>query len=94
MELTKDQQLALAEVRQVMYNRLKHFSFTEEMLKDKSLFQLVTLTHLLVGHLNYIGTYTCTCRTLEELFGEEIYRREEKPENIVREEHEPKPLIN
>jgi hypothetical protein len=58
MKLTKDQQLAFAEVRQAMYNRLKHFSFTEEMLKDKSLFQLVTLTHQLVGHLNYIGTYT------------------------------------
>jgi hypothetical protein len=94
MELTKDQQLALAEVRRVMYARLKHFSFTEEMLRDKSLFQLVTLTHLLVGHLNYIGTYTCTCRTLEELFGETIYDRVEKPENIVTEANEPKPLVN
>jgi hypothetical protein len=94
MELTKDRQLALAEVRRVMYARLKYFSFTEEMLQDKSLFQLVTLTHLLVGHLNYIGTYTCTCRTLEELFGETIYDRVEKPENIVTEANEPKPLVN
>lgn len=94
MELTKEQQLTLAEVRRVMYARLKHFSFTEEMLQDKSLFQLVTLVFLLVGHLNYIGTFTCSCRTLEELFGDMIYDRVEKPENIVTEANEPKPLIN
>jgi hypothetical protein len=94
MELTKEQQLALGEVRQAIYKRLKCFSFTEEMLKDKSLFQLVTLTHLLVGHLNYIGTYACTCRTLDELFGEQFWHREEKPENMACEDHDPKPLVN
>jgi hypothetical protein len=84
--------IAIEKVRQALYDRLKHFEFTEDQLKDKSVFQLVTLTHLLVGHLNYIGTYTCTCRTLEELFGEQgFYHREEKPENIVRDDHEPKP---
>jgi len=84
----------LHKVRQALYQRLGNFDFTEDQLKDKSVFQLVTLTHLLVGHLNYVGTYTCTCRTLEELFGEQgFYHREEKPENIVREHHEPKPKL-
>jgi hypothetical protein len=91
MELTKNPQLALQEVRKALYERLANFHFTEEQLKDKSLFQLVTLEMLLVGHRNYIGTYTCTCRTLEELFGDQFWHRDEKPENIVTEEHEPKP---
>jgi hypothetical protein len=94
MELSKEQLAAFAEVRRVTCDRIKNYSFTDEMLKDKSLFQLVTLLHLLVGHHNYLGTYTCTCRTLEELFGEQFWHREEKPENIVREDHEPKPVVN
>jgi hypothetical protein len=57
----------LQKVREALYERLANFDFTEDVLKDKSLFQLVTLEMLLVGHRNYIGTYTCTCRTLEEL---------------------------
>lgn len=80
-------------VREALYERLANFDFTEEDLKDKSLFQLVTLQILLVGHRNYIGTYTGTCRTLEELFGDKFWHREEKPENLVREDHEPKPTL-
>jgi hypothetical protein len=67
MDLDKN---PLQKVRQALYDRLLGFDLTEDALKDKSLFQLVTLAHLLVGHLNYLGTYTCTCRTLEELFGD------------------------
>ena len=81
----------MQKVRKALYERLQPFDLTEETLKDKSLFQLVTLTHLLVGHLNYVGTYTCTCRTLEEIFGEQFWCREEKPEDVVREDREPKP---
>ena len=85
----------LQKVREALYERLANFDFTEDQLKDKSLFQLVTLEVLLVGHRNYIGTYTCTCRTLEELFGDQFWRREEKPEDIVREdEPKPKPMVN
>ena len=43
--LTKDLQLALAEVRKAMRDRLKGFCFTDEMLKDKSIHQLLTLLH-------------------------------------------------
>ncbi len=79
--------------RQALYERLGNFDFTEDELKDKSLFQLVTLEILLVGHRNYIGTYTCTCRTLEELFGDQFWHREENPENKVRDGNEPKPTL-
>jgi hypothetical protein len=82
----------LQKVREALYERLANFDFTEGQLKDKSLFQLVTLEILLVGHRNYIGTYVCTCRTLEELFGDKFWYREERPENLVRED-EPKPTL-
>ncbi len=62
MELTQEKQLALAEVRKAMYDRLKTFSFTEEMLKDKSLFQILNLLQLLLGHRNYIGMFSHTWR--------------------------------
>ena len=94
MELTEDKKKAFAEVRRMMLQRLKNFCLTDEMLDDKSLFQLVVLVFALVGHLNYLGTFTCTCRTLEELFGDTIYDRVEKPETIVTEANEPKPLVN
>ena len=94
MALTEDKKKAFAEVRSMLYVRLKTFSFTEEMLDDKSCFQLVTLLFLVVGHTNYLSTMTCTCRTMEELFGDAFYDRVEKPENIVTEANEPKPLIN
>jgi hypothetical protein len=91
--MTESQKLAFAEVRKITCDRIKNHcgSFTDEMLADKSLFQLVTLLHLLVGHHNYLGTFTGTCRTLEELFGDQLWYREEKPGNIVTEDHEPKP---
>jgi len=94
MELTENQKKAFAEVRRTLYVRLKNFSFTDEMLDDKSCFQLVTLLFLVVGHTNYLSTMTCTCRTMEELFGDAFYDRVEKAENIVAEANEPKPLIN
>jgi len=81
----------MQKVRKALYERLANFDFTEDTLRDKSLFQLVTLTHLLVGHLNYVGTFTCSCRTLEELFGEQFWHREEKSQDVVSEDHEPKP---
>jgi hypothetical protein len=87
MELTEDKKKAIAEVRRMMLQRLNNFSLTDEMLADKSAFQLVTLLYLVVGHTNYLSTMTCTCRTMEELFGDAFYDRVEK-------DHEPKPLIN
>jgi hypothetical protein len=83
----------MQKVRKALYERLQPFDLAEETLKDKSLFQLVTLTHLLVGHLNYVGTFTCSCRTLEELFGEQFWHREERPEDVGSEDHEPKPKL-
>src|SRR2546429_5381173 len=77
MELTKDQQLALQEVRKAMYERLKNFNFTDEMLRDKSVFQLLNLLQLLIGHRNYIGMFSHQCIVLEELFGADAFRSEE-----------------
>lgn len=68
-ELTIDQQLALQEVRKAMYERLKNFSFTEDMLRDKSLFQMLNLIQLLSGSRNYLGMFSHTCIVLEEIFG-------------------------
>lgn len=73
MELTKEQQLALQEVRKVMYDRLRTFCFTQEMLKDKSVFQLLNLLHLLSGHRNYLGMFSHTCIVLEEIFGADAF---------------------
>lgn len=67
---------ALQKTREALYDRLGRYDYTVEQLKDKSLFQLVTLLHLLVGHVGYIGTYICTCRTLEGIFGEQFYQEE------------------
>ncbi len=95
-ELTKDQQSALLEVRQAMYDRLKKFSFTEEMLKDKSLFQMLNLLQLLLGHRNYIGMFSHTCIVLEEIFGADAFwdkpfieKKETEPE-----QREQKAVIN
>jgi hypothetical protein len=73
VNLTKDQNLALQEVRKAMYERLKNFSFTEDMLKDKSVFQLLNLLQLLLGHRNYIGMFSHTCIVLEEMFGADAF---------------------
>jgi hypothetical protein len=73
MELTKEQQLALVEVRKAMTDRLKCFSFTDDMLKDKSLFQLLNLLQLMIGHRNYIGMFSHQCIVLEEIFGADAF---------------------
>jgi hypothetical protein len=73
MEMTHEKQLALAEVRKAMYDRLKTFSFTDEMLKDKSVFQLLNLLQLLIGHRNYVGMFSHTCIVLEEIFGADAF---------------------
>jgi hypothetical protein len=39
------------------------------MLKDKSLFQMLNLLQLLLGHRNYIGMFSHKCIALEEIFG-------------------------
>ena len=84
--LTPDKQLALAEVRKAMCERLKNFAFTEDMLKDKSVFQMLNLLQMLLGHRNYFGMFSHTWIILEELFGvDAILDRPMKlpePENI------------
>jgi len=72
-------------VREMLYERLSHFDFTpaEQNLDDKSLYQLVSLLYLLVGGRNYLGCFTTTVRSLDEIFGDQIYARPEKPENLV-----------
>jgi hypothetical protein len=96
MELTKDQQLALQEVRKTMCERLKNFNFTEGMLKDKSLFQMLNLLQLLLGHRNYIGMFSHTCIALEEIFGADAFW--DKPLVVPKTEAEPaqdvKPVVN
>lgn len=69
MDLTPDKQLALVEVRKAMYERLRNFAFTEDMLKDKSVFQMLNLLQLLLGHRNYFGMFSHTWIALEEIFG-------------------------
>lgn len=95
MELTKDQHLALQEMRKVMCDRLKNYSFTDEMLKDKSVFQLLNLLHLLIGHRNCLGMFSHTCIVLEEIFGAEAFW--DKPvivPNPEPEQPEQKPVVN
>ena len=98
MELTQQKQLALAEVRQALYDRLKNFSFTEDMLKDKSLFQMLNLLQLLLGHRNYIGMFSHTCIVLEEMFGSDAFWDkpliEKKATEPEQSEPEQKPVAN
>jgi hypothetical protein len=84
----------LQKTREALYERLANFDFTEDQLRDKSLFQLVTLQMLLVGHRNYIGTYTATCSTLEEIFGDQFWHREETQDIVRENEPKPKPMVN
>jgi hypothetical protein len=84
----------IQKTREALYHRLSNFDFTEQQLEDKSLFQLLNLVFALVGNVGYVGTFITTCRTMEEIFGEhEFYYRKEKPENLVREGHEPRPKM-
>jgi len=79
METIKDQkQLALREVRQAMYDRLSCFSFTEEMLKSRSVFQLLCLLQLMTGHRNWIGQFSHTAWTLDQIFGYDVIHEEPK----------------
>jgi len=71
---TKEQ--ALVEVRRALYERLSCFSFTEEMLKSRSIFQLVCLLQLLVGHRNWIGQFSHTAWTLDQIFGYDVTHEE------------------
>jgi hypothetical protein len=77
--------------RQAIYGRLANFDYVEEQLRDKSLYQLVTLLQLLAGGGSYIGTYFCACDTLAQIFGDEVFyakpleepKVEEKPGIVV-----------
>ena len=91
-ELPKDRRAALLEARRVIYERLKTFSLTEEMLRDKSLFQLVNLLHFFLGHRNYVGTFTGTCGVLEEIFGVDAFW--DKPVGKNETESESKVVVN
>jgi hypothetical protein len=88
MELTADKQKALADVRKVMCERLEKFGFTEEMLKDKALLQLLALLELMVGHRNFVGQFTQTWIVLEELFGTDAFWDKPKIEPEKTEESE------
>ena len=89
--LTKDQQLALTEVRKAMCDRLKTFCFTDEMLKDKSIHQLLTLLHLMVGHRGYVGAHFQTWAVLEETFGTDAVWNKPELEAVP---GEPKQVVN
>ena len=80
MELTHEKQLALIEVRKAMYERLKNFCLTEEMLQNHSPYQMLCLLELLLGHRNYIGMFSHTCWSLEEIFGDVIWEKPKQPE--------------
>lgn len=98
MELTPDKMKALAEVRKVIYERLERYGFTEEMLKDKAVFQLLNLLELMVGHRNYIGMFSHQCIVLEEIFGADAFwdKPKTEPENRTLEsgQDEPKAVVH
>ncbi len=88
--MNKDRLATYQEVRKTLIERLTRLSFTETMLEKMSVFQLVSLLHLMAGHLNYLPTYTIAVRTLEEMFGEIIW---EKPGGEEPKIEEPKPAV-
>lgn len=75
----------MKKVRQALYDRLAFFDFTDEQLKDKSLFALISLQTLLVGGGGFIGNYTTTCRTLISIFGEDAFYNEPTAESSIEE---------
>lgn len=89
--LTKDQQLALAEVRKAMCDRLKTFCFTDSMLQGRSLHQLLALLHLMAGHRGYVGPHVPTWVVLEEIFGADAVWNKPEPEGVP---VEPKQVVN
>ena len=86
-ELTREKQAALLEVRRAMYDRLSCFSFTEQMLKSRSIFQLLNLLQLLTGHRNWLGQFSHTAWVLDQVFGYDAIHEEPKentePEEVV-----------
>lgn len=79
MERTNDQrQVAFRCLRQAMYDRLSLFSFTQDMLESRSVFQLLCLLQLLAGHRNWIGQFTDTVWALDQIFGYDAIREELK----------------
>jgi len=93
-DLTSDKQLALQEVRQALYRRLSNFKLTDQMLEDKSLYQLMCLLMLLIGQYSYCPTFSDTCGALEEIFGKIIFEKPLIAPKTEAEQPEPKPLIN
>ena len=80
-------QAAFAEVRKELTARLvRGWNFSEHDLAPRSIFQLVTLIHLLAGHRNYVGQHTVTCYTLERIFGDAVYE-----EPLIEPKTEPEP---
>ncbi len=71
--MTEDQTKAYKEVRSTLIERLKRSQIAPAMLEDMSVFQLVNLVFLMAGFLNYVGTFTCTAWTLEELLGKDAF---------------------
>lgn len=71
--MNKDQQLALAELRKALCERLRNFALTDEMLADKSPYQLVCLVELLVGHRNYCPAFSHIVFALEEILGDAMW---------------------
>jgi hypothetical protein len=89
-ELTTEQALAFREIREAMVERLKRgYSLTGEMLRDKSMYQLLTLIQLLAGHRNYVPMFVPAWIVLEELFGEEAIMS--KPAVVPKPETQPVP---
>ncbi len=91
MELTQEKQLAFNEVRKAMIERLKNFEFAEGMLEGLSLFQMLNLLELLLGHRNYIGMFSHTVFSLQDVFGDAIWdkpKSEVKPEPTNEEQKE------
>jgi hypothetical protein len=86
---------AFAEVRKELTTRLiRTWSFTEADLAPRSIYQLVTLIHLLAGHRNYVGQHTVTCYTLERIFGDAIYDEPLIEPKAEPESAEPSQVVN
>jgi len=91
MELTTDQKLALAQIRTTLTERLQRLELAPFLLEMLSVFQLVNLLFVMVGQTNYLGTFTGTCRTLEDMFGWDPLS--EKPGGEPPKQEEPKPVV-
>jgi hypothetical protein len=85
MNLDEEKRKALKEVRAALYERLGCFNFTEKMLESRSLFQLLCLLQLVTGHRNWIGQFSHTAYTLDQIFGYDVTHEEPhiEPENIT-----------